>query len=71
MSTISVTLSSFRFFFLFPFLHSTFMEEIFLVKDQTNVKSKKKIHTITFRQRFLTHLKFTILTIKIGVIFFV
>ena len=40
MSTISVTLSSFR-FFLFPFLHSTFMEEIFLVKDQTNVKSKK------------------------------
>ena len=41
MSTISVTLSSFRFFVLFPFLHSTFMEEIFLVKDQTNVKSKK------------------------------
>ena len=41
MSTISVTLSSFRFFVLFPFLHSTLMEEIFLVKDQTNVKSKK------------------------------
>ena len=39
MSTISVTLP--LFFFLFPFLHSTFMEEIFLVKDQTNVKSKK------------------------------
>ena len=72
MSTISVTLSSFLFFLLlFPFMHCTFMEEIFLVKDQTNVKSKKKIHTITFRQRFLTHLKFTILTIKIGVIFFV
>ena len=43
------------------------MENILLVKIQTNVNQRKRIYTITFCQKFLTKLKSRILTIKIGV----
>ena len=44
------------------------MENILLVKIQTNVNQRKHIYTITFCQKLLTKLKSRILTIKIGVI---
>ena len=46
------------------------MEKILLVKMQTNVNQRKHIHN-NICQKFLTQLKCRILTIKIGVIFFV
>ena len=43
------------------------MENILLVKIQTNVNHRKHMHN-TFCQKLLTQLKLTILTIKIAVI---
>ena len=51
-------------------VNCSIMENIFLVKIPKNVNQRKHIYTITFCQKFLTQLKSRILTIKIGVIFF-
>ena len=45
------------------------LENIFLEKSK-QMKIKENIYTITFRQKFVTQLKSRIVTIKIGVIFF-
>ena len=47
------------------------MENIFLVKIQKNINQRKHIHNITFCQKFLTQLESRILTMKIGVIFYI
>ena len=47
-------------------LYGSFIENISLVKIQKNVNQRKHIHK-AFGQKFLTQLKWRILTIKIGV----
>ena len=51
-------------------IHNGLWKKILLVKMQTNVNQRKHIHN-NICQKFLTQLKCRILTIKIGVIFFV
>ena len=51
-------------------IHNGLWKKILLVKMQTNVNQRKRIHNNIW-QKFLTQLKRRILTIKIGVIFFV
>ena len=51
-------------------IHNGLWKKILLVKMQTNVNQRKHIHN-NICQKFLNQLKRRILTIKIGVIFFV
>ena len=51
-------------------IHNGLWKKILLVKMQTNVNQRQHIHN-NICQKFLTQLKRRILTIKIGVIFFV